>query len=95
MTERDDDVNLDVEKDVDIKVETEIKFDVEVDWDASYEIDECIYFDPTVEDNSAFLAVDAEAFGEDTLVDVAASVLVVEDELSSVTLSVIAISTEG
>jgi hypothetical protein len=40
-----------------------------------------------VEGNSAFLVADVEAIGYDTFVEVDASVLAVENQLSSVTLA--------
>ena len=44
-----------------------------------------------MEGNSAFLVADVEAIGKDTFVEVDASVLAVENQLSSVTISAVAI----
>ena len=87
MTDRHDN-DFDFSKDLEIDVDVDLDFDVDVDVDVN--IDKCIdiYSDIDLDGNSAELSLDAQAIGDDTLVEVI-SVVLTTDDLSSVTLNVI------
>ena len=76
-------------KDIDIAVSTDIDFDTDTDFNKEFDADISVASDTDVDGNLSTLTLDAEAVGTDTLVEADASVLTVEDQLSSVTLSVI------
>ena len=81
--------NDDFEKDLRIDVDVDIDFDTDIDFDKDYDADIKIDADADVKGNIATVVLDAEAVGKDTLVEVDAAVLTIENELSSVTMSII------
>ena len=68
-----------------IVVDSDFESDISIESDVDIQIDS----DVDVDGNLSQLSLDAEAIGTDTLVEVDSSVLTVEDQLSSVTLSVV------
>jgi hypothetical protein len=82
-------------KDLDITVDIDLNMDldiyVEVESNTLIVID--VASDAEIEGNIAQIALDAEAIGEDTFVDVAMSVLSVENELSSISAEVFSTTT--
>ena len=90
MTDRHDNNNdFDFDKDIQIDVDLEFDVDVDIEFDKDVDIYGDICWDVDVQGNTAMLTLDAEAVGKDTLVEVDAVVLTIEDELSSITLSVV------
>ncbi len=89
MSDRHDN-DFEFDKDLEIDVDIDLDFDVDVDVDVNIEkcIDIEIDSDVDLDGNTAELSLDAQAIGDDTLVEVIAVVLTTED-LSSVTLNVI------
>jgi hypothetical protein len=83
--------DFEFDKDVDIEVDVDLEFDVDVDVDVDIkkEVDIDIDSDVDLDGNTAELSLDAQAIGDNTLVEVIASVLTVDNELSSVTLHVL------
>lgn len=77
------------DKEIDINVDVTINFDTNIDFDKTFDADIYVSSHVCIEGNLATLTLDAEAVGYDTLVEVDAAVLTVENELSSITLSVI------
>jgi hypothetical protein len=90
MTERHD-PGFEFEKDLEIDVDIDLEFDVDVDVDVNIDkcIDVSIYSDVDLDGNTAELSLDAQAIGDNTLVEAIVSVLTVDNELSSITLNVI------
>lgn len=86
-----DNNDFEYSKDLEIDVDIDLDFDVdvEVNVDICKEIDIDIYSDVDLNGNTAELTLDAQAIGGDTLVEAIVTVLTVEDELSSISLSVI------
>jgi hypothetical protein len=78
--------DFEFEKEIDINVDTDIDFDTDITVDVYKDVDVDVDVHTDVEGNSAFLVADVEAIGYATFVEVDASVLAVEDKLSSVTL---------
>jgi hypothetical protein len=76
-------VNVDVDTDIDFGTATILTVDKTLDVDVGVVTH--------VEGNTAILVADVEAIGKDTFVEVDTSVLAVENQLSSVTISAVAI----
>jgi|RhiMethySRZTD1v2_1073278.scaffolds.fasta_scaffold3479723_1 preprotein translocase subunit SecB len=79
--------DFDYDKELSIDVDTNIDFDTDITLDVYKDVNVDVDVCTNVEGNSAFLVADVEAIGTDTFVEVDASVLAVEDQLSSVTLA--------
>ena len=77
-------------KNVSSTVNNEFNFNSVIDIDKTKNVDVDVNADIDIEGNLAELTFDAEAVGKNTLVEVEASVLAVEDQLSSVAASIIA-----
>jgi hypothetical protein len=77
-------------KDVDIEVDIDLEFDVDVDVDVENDtsVSTDITSDIDIDGSTAELTMDAQAIGEDSLVEVAASVLTVDNELSSLSVEI-------
>jgi hypothetical protein len=77
-------------KDVDIEVDIDLEFDVDVDVDVEKDtsVSTDITSDIDIDGSTAELTMDAQAIGEDSLVEVAASVLTVDNELSSLSVEI-------
>lgn len=78
------------QKDLDIVVDVDLEFDVDVE--ASVESSTSLFIDVAsdvdLDGNTAEFTLDAQAIGEDTLVEVIASVLTVDNELSSISTEI-------
>ena len=81
------DVNFD--KDIDIDIDVDVDLNVDIDFDKNVDVDIKIDADADVSGNIANVSVEAEAYGKDTLVEIDATVLTIENQLSSVYLSII------
>ncbi len=90
MTERHD-PGFEFEKDLEIDVDIDLDFDVDVDVDVNIEkcVDIDISSDVDLDGNTAELTLDAQAIGDNTLVEAIVTVLTVDNELSSISLNVI------
>jgi hypothetical protein len=93
MTDRNDHHNnndFDFSKDLDVNVDVDLNFDVDVD--VNVDIDKYVNInicsDVDIHGNTAELTLDAEAIGDNTLVESIVSVLTTDD-LSSISLSVL------
>ena len=88
MTDRHD-PGFEYSKDLEIDVDIDLDFDVDVDVDVN--IDKCVDIDISsdvdLDGNTAELTLDAQAIGYDTLVEAIVTVLTVEDEMSSISLT--------
>jgi hypothetical protein len=82
---------FDFDKAIDVNVDTNIDFNTEATLNIDKNVDVDVSVITNVQGNSAFLVADVEAIGKDTFVEVDASVLAVENQLSSVTISAVAI----
>lgn len=84
------DTRVDVDKDIDIDIDFDwdVDIDIDVDIDKDIDVDVDIYQDVYLDGNVANLLGDFEAIGDDSFVEVEASVLTT-DYLSSITLDVI------
>ncbi|MGG5812498.1 hypothetical protein [Falsiroseomonas sp. CW058] len=84
----DSDLDLD---DLEVIYDTEAWVDVSIETDNSFsdhvDISEDICWEPSVDGNSVVFNVDAQAFGEDTLVNVSILAFAVEDQYSAFTSS--------
>ena len=87
MSGYEDKVEFDKEIDVDIDVEVDLKWDIEFDKDVDVDIK--VDSDVDVKDNLTSVTVEAEAFGDNSLVEIDMAVLTT-DYLSSAAVSVIA-----
>ena len=78
-----DDVNLDAsyEFDSDIRVEFDLDSEINIDLD----VDKDICVDVDIDGNEATFAIDLQAYGENTSVDLNLVVAVLEGEWSSIT----------
>jgi len=74
------------------EVNTKIKFDTEINFRKRKNVNIKVKSESEVDGNLAELLLDAEALGIDTLVEVDAAILTVEDKLSSVVVSAITAS---
>lgn len=83
--------DYDFSKDLEIDVDINLDFDVDVNVDVSIDkcIDVTVTSDVDLDGNTAELTLDAQAIGDDTLVEAIVSVLTIDNELSSITLNVI------
>jgi hypothetical protein len=90
MTDRHD-PGFEFEKDLEIDVDVDLEFDVDVDVDVDIEkcVDIDISSDVDLDGNTAELTLDAQAIGDDTLVEAIVSVLTVDNEMSSISLHVL------
>jgi hypothetical protein len=84
--------SFEFEKELDLDVEVEISFDPSLNYESELEIDYDICVDADVDGNIATLTFDAEAVGEDTLVEANVFVLAIDDELSAVGGSITAVA---
>ena len=86
----------------DVKLEMDVKYDftayvnLDCDTDNTYEnfvkIEEDIDWDPKVEFNSVLFNIDAQAFGDETLVDVSVIAIALNNEYSTFTASGVVIA---
>jgi hypothetical protein len=85
------DPGFEFEKDLEIDVDVDLEFDVDVDVDVEIEkcVDLDINSDVDLDGNTAELTLDAQAIGDNTLVEAIVSVLTVDNELSSISLNVL------
>jgi hypothetical protein len=85
------DPGFEFEKDLEIDVDVDLEFDVDVDVDVEIEkcVDLNIYSDVDLDGNTAEITLDAQAIGDNTLVEAIVSVLTVDNELSSISMNVI------
>ncbi len=74
---------------IDVDVNFDIKFDTNIDLDKDVDVDVKIDADADIKGNITNLTLDAEALGDDTLVEADVGILTVENQLSSLTLVVI------
>jgi preprotein translocase subunit SecB len=86
-----DQPEFEFDKDVDIDVVSDIDFNTEATVTIAKNVDVDVAVVTHVEGNTAFLVADVEAIGKDTFVEVDASVLAVENQLSSVSIHAVAI----
>jgi hypothetical protein len=84
-----DDPGFEFEKDLEIDVDVDLEFDVDVEVDIDKWVDIDIYSDVDLDGNTAELTLDAQAIGDDTLVEAIVSVLTVDNEMSSISLHVL------
>ena len=80
-----DDVDLDAGYDFDSTINME--FDLDVDIDIDLDVDKDICVDVDIDGNEASFAIDVQAYGDDTSVDLNLVVAVLEGEWSSITAS--------
>lgn len=86
------DYDYDFDKDINVDIDTNLSWNTDIDFDKDVDVDIDINAYANVVGNIAQLTLDAEAIGYDSLVEVDASVLTVEYELSSIALSVISVA---
>ncbi len=86
------DANLDMYVDYDFESYVDVDFDTKNTYDSHVEITECISWNPYIEDNSVVFNVDAQAFGDETLVDVSIVALALDNEYSSFTATGVVIA---
>jgi hypothetical protein len=75
-------INVDFDTDINVDAQTSLTVDKTVDVDVGIVTN--------IEGNTAILVADVEAIGKDTFVQLDTSVLVVEDTLSSISVTAIA-----
>jgi hypothetical protein len=80
-----DDVNLDATYDFESNID--MNFDSYVDIDSYIDVDHDICIDVDIDGNEATFAIDLQAYGHDTAVDLNLVVVVQEGEWSSITAS--------
>lgn len=80
-----DDVNLDASYDFDSDINVDFYSDLDVysDWNIDHDIDVCV----DIHGNDATFAVDVQAFGDNTSVELNLLVAVQDNEWSSITAS--------
>ncbi len=78
-----DDVDLDSSYDFDSTID--VDFDLDVDINIDLDVDKDICVDVDIDGNEASFAIDVQAYGHDTSVDLNLVVAVLEGEWSSIT----------
>ncbi|TDK29674.1 hypothetical protein E2F50_22310 [Rhizobium deserti] len=78
-----DDVDLDAGYDFDSTIDIDFNLESYIDIDLNVEKDICV--DVNIDGNEATFAIDLQAYGEDTSVDLNVVVAVLEGEWSSIT----------
>ncbi|WEX79619.1 hypothetical protein PYH37_005992 (plasmid) [Sinorhizobium numidicum] len=73
------------EKEIDVDVEFEFESDVDIDFYKDVDVNVDYWVDVNIDGNEATFAIDVEAIGKDTSTELDLVVLVIEDELSSIT----------
>lgn len=81
--------DVDFYKNIDVEIDVDVKLDVDIDFHKDVDIDVKVDSKAEVEGNIANVSVEAEAYGYDTLVEIDATVLTIEDQLSSAYVSII------
>ncbi len=81
--------DVDFDKEIDVKIDVEVDLDVDINFYKDVDVDIKVDSDVDVKDNLTHVSVEAEAFGDNSLVEIDASVLTT-DYLSSAYLSIIA-----
>ncbi len=76
------------EKDIKVDVNFDIKFDTDVDLDKVVDVDVDVDADVQIDGNITNLTLDAEAMGDETLVEADVGLMAVGGQLSSLTLVV-------
>jgi hypothetical protein len=79
-------------KQINSEVNTNLNTNVDVDFFKDFDLTSDIVSNVDLEDNVASIIFDAEALGEDSLVEVDVAVLTVENELSSVSGSIVSVT---
>lgn len=82
--------NVDVNKDIDIDIDADLDIDTDINLDIFTDIDVDVDSDVDVEDSLTVVTFDAEAIGDNTLVEVDVVVLTVDNELSSASGTIVA-----
>jgi hypothetical protein len=82
------DVDFDFKKDIDVDIDVKVDLEWDIDFYKDVDVDIKVDSDVDVKDNLTSVAVEAEAFGDNSLVEVDISVLTT-DYLSSAAVSVI------
>ena len=82
-------ITVDFDKDIKVDIDVDVDLDVKITFDKDVDVDIKIDADANVDGNIANVSVEAEAYGKDTLVEIDATVLTIQDQLSSVYLSII------
>ncbi|WP_026622605.1 hypothetical protein M728_005720 (plasmid) [Ensifer sp. WSM1721] len=73
------------DKDIEVEVEFDFEADVDIDYYKDVDINVDYWVDVNIDGNEATYAIDVEAIGHDTSAELDLVVLVIEDELSSIT----------
>ena len=83
--------SFEYESNLEIDISADIQFDADITLDVYKDVDVDVDVNTYVEGNSAFLVADVQAIGKDTFVEVDASVVTIENQLSSITLHAVSI----
>jgi preprotein translocase subunit SecB len=75
---------IEVSKDIDVNVDLNFDVDVDFNYDKDVDVKVDIKTDVDLEGNSAVFAIDVEALGGDTHVELALTVMTIEDTLSMI-----------
>lgn len=78
-----DDIDLDSSYEFDSDIEVDFDFESDIDIDVDVHKDICV--DVDIDGNEATFAIDLQAFGDDTSVDLNVVAVVVDNEWSSIT----------
>ena len=85
---------VDFDKEIDVNIDVDVELDWEINFDKFYNVDIDVNTDVDIEDNLTSVTIEAEAFGENTLVEIDAAVLTT-DYLSSAAVSIISAVDDG
>jgi hypothetical protein len=75
---------IELKKELETEIEFEFESEVDIKLDKNVDIKVDVKSDVDIDDNFASLTFDVEAIGDDTLAEADVSVLVIDNELSSV-----------
>ena len=82
------------EKEIDIDIDTEVELKVDIEFEKDVDVDIKVDSDVDIKDNLTQVVVEAEAIGDNSLVEIDTSVLTT-DYMSSAYLSVVAAVDDG
>jgi hypothetical protein len=83
------DVDFEFEKEIDIEVDAEVELEWDIEFKKDVEVDIKVDSDVDIKDNLTQVNIDAEAYGDNSLVEIDMAVLTT-DYLSHASVSVIA-----
>jgi hypothetical protein len=90
-----DDVDLEFDVEYDFEAYVDLDIDTEVTYDSHLDVDACIDVDVDIDGNTATWNIDAQAFGDDTAVEVNVVAFAADEYSNVVTTGYVAVDGGG